>query len=227
MSLTESDSLVSQERARQIMGRNFFGIEEAIHHFKITPEPTELAALSFLEGEVPFSEEVLEFYKDTHILIAVFRLSILDIKDKIDLFENFRDHKEAFAKDRGKTSWYLVRKTSVPGSTSKSWNEQQAMLPKNEETLSAQVMAYTIIGHYLATGERLFDDVQVRTSSVDSGGHRVNVGPGHFSLHVNTWWDDGPHIHIGVSSSVRSRPHIPHFSSLREGLEQCLGVPEH
>ena len=37
-------------------------------------------------------------------------------------------------------------------------------------------MVYTIIGHYLATGERLFEHIYVRTSSVDSGGRRVGVG---------------------------------------------------
>ena len=50
----------SQKRAREIMGKNFFGVEEAIKHFGINPARQQLAALS----EIPFSEAVLEQSKD-------------------------------------------------------------------------------------------------------------------------------------------------------------------
>jgi len=59
----------SQKLAREIMGTNFFGIEEAIKHFGVNPSKQQLAALA----EVPFSEEVLRSAKDTHVLVAVFR----------------------------------------------------------------------------------------------------------------------------------------------------------
>ena len=76
----------SQKRAREIMGKNFFGVEEAIKHFGVNPTRQQLAALS----EIPFSEAVLEQSKDTHILVAVFPLSILEIRGKVErkLFYN-------------------------------------------------------------------------------------------------------------------------------------------
>jgi len=37
-------------------------------------------------------------------------------------------------------------------------------------------VVYTIIGHFLATGERLFEKVWVRCSDCDSDGYRVCVG---------------------------------------------------
>jgi hypothetical protein len=46
----------SQKRAREIMGRNTFGIEEAIRHFGVNPTRQQIAALS----EIPCSEETLE-----------------------------------------------------------------------------------------------------------------------------------------------------------------------
>jgi len=196
----------SQKRAREIMGRNFFGIEEAIKHFGVNPSRAQTATLS----EVPFTEETLESCKDTHILVAVFPMSILDIRGKVErkLFYSHEDswyNKEAFAKDRGEIGWSLVRKTPVPDSTSKTWGEQQALLDKSEETPSAQVMVYTIIGHYLATGERLFENVYVRTSSVDSGGSRVYISDfGQSGLHVYYWWDDGRDGSVGVSSARKS-----------------------
>ena len=196
----------SEKRAREIMGRNFFGIEEAIKHFGVNPSEAQTAALS----EVPFTEEVLEFCKDTHVLVAVFPMSILDIRGKVErtFFYSHEDswyNKESFARDKGEIGWRLVRENPVSDSTSKNWDEQQALLGKDEETPSAQVMVYTIIGHYLATGERLFENVYVRTSSVVSDGHRVRVGFfGQRGLFVVNWWDDGRFGGVGVSSARKS-----------------------
>ena len=196
----------NHKRAQEIMGRNYFGIEEAIRHFGVNPSRQQLAALS----EVPFTEATLEECKNTHILVAVFPLSILEIRGKVPgsqrLFYN-QDwyNRESFAKNRGKTEWHLVRKTPVDNSTSKTWNEQQALLAKNDEAPTARVMVYTIIGHYLATGERLFEQIYVRCSDVDSRGARVYVG-GFVShgLYVNYYWYDHRYDFIGVASARKS-----------------------
>ena len=166
-----------QKLAREIMGKNYFGIEEGAQYFGVKPTRTQLSALT----EVPLTEAELRECKDTHVLVAVFPLSVLEIRGKVErsLFYNREDawyNKQAFAKDKGEAHWQLVRKTPVENSTNKTWQDQQALLAKNEETPTAQVMTYTIIGHYLATGIRLFENVYVRCSDVDSGGSRVYVG---------------------------------------------------
>jgi hypothetical protein len=192
-----------QNRAREIMGKNFFGIEEAIKRFGLNPTRQQLAALS----EIPFSEGALEQSKDTHVLVAVFPLSILEIRGKVEqkLFYSHESawyNEESFAKERGKAGWQLVRKTPADNSFSKNWQEQQALLGKDEEAPSAQVMVYTIIGHYLATGERLFENIYVRTSSVDSDGSRVDVGSfDSEGLVVSGRWDDSRVGLLGVSSA--------------------------
>lgn len=166
----------SQERACEIMGKNFFGIREAVKRFRVNPTQEQLNALA----KIPFSEEVLEQAKDTHVLVAVFPLSIIKIRVKArELFclkEIAWWDDESFAKERGEVGWHLVRKTPIDKSTSRNWQEQQATLPKNDEVPTARVMVYTIIGHCLATGERLFKSGCVRTSSVDSGGYSIHVG---------------------------------------------------
>jgi len=193
----------SQKRAREIMGKSFFGIEEAIKHFGVNPTRQQLATLS----EIPFSEAVLEQSKDTHVLVAVFPLSILEVRGKVErkLFYSHEDawyNKQSFAKERGEVTWQLVRKTPVDNSTSKNWQEQQALLSKEDEVPTAQVMVYTIIGHYLATGERLFERIYVRTSSVDSVGLRVLVGYfGSGGLSVRSHWDAYRYAYLGVSSA--------------------------
>jgi hypothetical protein len=192
----------SQKRAREIMGKDFFGVEEAINHFGVNPSRQQLAALS----EIPFSEAALEQCKSTHVLVAVFPPSILYIRGKVQdkgLFYN-QDwyNKESFAKEHGEVSWQLVRKTPVDNSLSKDWQEQQALIGKDDEVPTAQVMVYTIIGHFLATGERLFEKVYVRTSSVRSDGSLVIVG--FFvaeGLDVRSRWDGYRNGYLGVSSA--------------------------
>lgn len=184
----------SQKLACEIMGKNFFGIEEAIKHFGINATKQQLAYLS----EVPFSEEVLTSCKDTHILVAVFPLSILDIRgivkkqsDQTLFYSQDWYDKEAFAKNKGEVGWQLVRKESIANSTSKTWNDQQALLSKDEETPTARIVVYTMIGHFLATGERLFEKIYVRCVDLHSDGYRVYVGRfDSKGLLVNGWYDD-------------------------------------
>ncbi len=194
-------------RAREIMGRNMFGVEEAIRHFGVNPSRQQIAGLS----EIPFSEATLEQCKETHVLVAVFPLSILEIRGKVAQGQRlFYDqdwyNKQAFAKEKGETEWKLVRKTPVDSSTSKTWPEQQALLATNEETPTARTMVYTIIGHFLATGERLFEKIYVRCSDVGSGGGRVYVGyfdSGGLSVYGDGWGDSRVGS-VGLSSARKS-----------------------
>lgn len=193
----------SQASARAIMGTNFFGIEEAIKHFGVNPSRRQLAVL----GEVPFSEDMLTACKDTHVLVAVFPISIVDIRGIVKKFpdqtlfynQDWYDG-EVFANDKGETGWQLVRKVPIANSTSKTWAEQQALLTSDEETPKAQVMVYTIIGFFLSTGERLFEKVYVRCVDLVSVGCRVCVGVfGAWGLRVGRWFYDGRHDRFGLS----------------------------
>ncbi len=173
-------SITSRKQARAIMGTNFFGLQEAIQHFGVSPSRRQLAALS----EVPFTEATLTECKDTHILVAVFPLSILDIRGKVGtklFYDRDWRNKDAFVRGRGKgvANWHLVRKTPVANSTSKTWDEQQALLAANEYVPTACTMTHTIIGHFLATGVRLFENIWVRCSDLVWNiwnNRRVSVG---------------------------------------------------
>ena len=195
----------SVKLAREIMGKNFFGIEEAIKHFGVNATKQQLAALA----EVPFSEEQLSSCKDTHVLVAVFPLSILDIRgiakkqsDRTLFYSQDWYDKQAFAKDKGEVGWQLVRKEPIANSTSKTWNDQQALLSKDEETPTARIVVYTMVGHFLATGERLFEKIYVRCVDLDSDGSHVRVG--YFDvtgLNVHNCWDDHRRDGLGLSAA--------------------------
>jgi len=193
----------SQKLAREIMGKNFFGIEEAIKHFGFN-------ATKYL-AEVPFSEEVLKSCKDTHVLVAISPLSILDIRgitgkleDQTLFYSQDWYDKQAFAKDKGEVGWHwqLVRKEPIANSTSKTWNDQQALLSKDEETPTARRLVYTMIGHFLATGERLFEKICVCCVDLDSDGYRVYVDFfGSDGLLINRRVLDRRHDDLGLSAA--------------------------
>ena len=196
----------SQKRAREIMGRNYFGVEEAVKHFAVSPTRQQLAVLS----EIPFTEATLNECQDTHVLVAVFPLSVLEIRGRVESKLFYRHdgawyNSQVFAMANGEVSWHLVRKTPVQNSTSKSWSEQQALLTQDEATPPARVMSYMIIGHYLAMGERLFRSLYVRCSDVDSNGFRVYVGYfGGSGLGVDGGWGVGRRSNLGLASSRKS-----------------------
>ncbi len=166
------------------MGKNFFGVEEAVRHFGVNPSAEQLAALS----RIQFPEARLSEVKNTHVLVAVLPLSILEVRGRVErsLFNKHEDawyNGEPFAKERGEAAWHLIPKT-----------------PVDSEKHPVQVMVYAIIGHYCATGERLFEHVYVRTSSVNSRGYLERVG--YFTA------ADGLHIPNTGMGTVLSIPAI-------------------
>ena len=195
----------NQKLARGIMKQNMFGIEEAIKFFGVNPSRQQLACLA----EIPFSEEVLKSVKDTHILVAVFPMSILDIRGRVerklfqkreDVWYNHNNYK--FSKDKGEIGWGLVCKTPVANSYGKNWDEQQALLSKEEETPSALIVVYTTVGHLLATGEFLFENLFVRTSSLATEDGHVDVGlSATRGLYVNGDLDSLRYHLLGLASA--------------------------
>ena len=121
-------------------------------------------------------------------------MALLDIrgacKDQGLFYNQDWYNKQAFAKEKGEVGWQLIRKTPVDDSTSKTWDEQNKLLSKEDEVPTVRAVAPTMIGHYKATSERLFEKVWVRCSDLDSGGYRVFVG--RFvaeGLYVYYFWD--------------------------------------
>lgn len=195
-----SDITLSQQQARKIMGKNFFGIGEALKYLGLHPSKQELDALD----KIPFTRNVLETCKDSHALVAVFPLSILAIRSlvasKLFYSGNPWYKNQAFAQEPGIARWLLVRKTPVPGSMDKNRDEQQALITKNKEVPTAQAMVYAIIAHFLATGERLFETTSVCCSDVDSIHHQVYVGFNHKGLCIGGIWRNDRYTSIGLSS---------------------------
>jgi len=209
--LTEHKKPMPEERemteqyAREIMGRNFLGTKEVEEHFgKLTPEQQEVLSI------IPFSEETLESCKDTHILVADIGLSIMDIKKLEKCKEMFCDQvwyeDHLFTNLTQQPSWRLIRKTPVKNSLDKNWKRQQALLDsQTEEVPLTRQVIYMMILRFLATGERLFETCFVCTNKVDLNSGHVYVGAfDEGGLSVQDWGNYILGSIIGVASARKA-----------------------
>lgn len=109
---------------------------------------------------------------------------------------------ETFANEQIPAGTWEVSLEPVKDSLSKNWDEQQELIGKDSEVPPAAVLAYAIFQHFKDTGERAFENVYVRTSSLDSGGDRVIVGSFDAKgLGVNDDWDYRRRSVLGVASA--------------------------
>lgn len=171
--------------AAKIMGKNFFGQEDACELFGVPLHHVRFGPTHF---GIPWSERTLDACKDTHLLAAACPLSMVDMH----WIEQIRTGntpsparfclpgtygREAFATQMGGFSWQLIRKNPVARSGDRGLSEQQELLLANEETPSARVLVYALLGYQLKTGERLFPlgRTAFRSSDTDSDGRSVCV----------------------------------------------------
>jgi hypothetical protein len=173
--LVNIEETEAQKSARQIMGRNFLGIPESCEHFSITPNRQFLEVL----GEIPFSEDVLRVCYHSHVLVADFGLSILQVRKRVDR-DLFYSHEDAqyndkdFANYREQPCWRLIRKDMVPGYDDPCYRKlsykelRSCLLTDKEEVPKPRQMVYAIILNYLATGERMFKYAYAITSTTES-----------------------------------------------------------
>ena len=208
----------SQIRAREIMGKNFLGIEEAIRHYSAAYTEEQLAALAEIRDEDGniITEAELEECKNTHLLVAGFPMTIVDIRKKapskkpekaFSSYKNARYNTQAFAtEEMVGLCWHLIRKTAAGGSFSKIYQNQTALLGPKDYVPRACDLVYAVILYFMVTGERLFANGYVRTATLDSVGLRVSVGFfGAGGLYVYCYWGDDPDGGVGLSSARKSK----------------------
>jgi hypothetical protein len=174
------DPATSHDAARAIMGNNFFGVEEAIKYLKVNPSRQALAYLA----EIPFTEEVLRSVQKTHVLVAVFPISLYDLRDvckkdgdPVSYWERWWlspegrhpwDQAALIGRAQCHIGWRLISKTPVEPPRERSW-WSKPFTAKEEEIFRAvpdmATVLYSIVAHYKATGERLFESCFVKCLS--------------------------------------------------------------
>ena len=213
---------VSCDAARAILGTNIWTVEDWQDVLGVSFVKAQLASV----GEFPWGEKILtsecpfnagKQVKDTHFAflgiekvdkdpLTILRMQHLFPATGQPRFYSYDDswykNQEFAKKQTCKLRWYLMLKEIVPGSESKTWDEQQSMLPPEYEVPEAVV---DVAKHLLCskkTGAPVNPDRYGRTSSLDSGGRRVVVGycdPK--GLGVSDSWDGRRYDHLGLSAS--------------------------
>jgi uncharacterized protein (TIGR02996 family) len=178
------------------------GVLDAERHFGARYTPAQWTALS----TIPWPDKVLRKCAGTHLLVAGYPLSILNLlerrPDRLWGNECPWYAAEMFARrKRVGLRWHLLRKVPRPGTTHKTFARQKALLPRNERVPRASEMVYALLLHQLVTGERLLPDTSVRCADLSSHGARLLVGP--FlpnGLYIGPEWHDRSDRPTGVAS---------------------------
>lgn len=190
------------EAAVQIMGaNNVHGPDQIMKRFGVRYTKEQLLQLA---DTFP-SEETLRACKDTHILVAGYPLTALEIRKRMK--KNFYGqdwyNNEDFArKTRVRLRWLVLRKTDVPNSRSKIYKEQLTLLGPDETNSIFCEVVYVMNIHFTEAGERLHESYYVRCQDVSSHGYRVDVGSfDQDGLDVSHAWGAYRNDGIGLAAS--------------------------
>lgn len=169
-----------EKRIKEIMGDDFFSIEDSIKYLGAKPTLAELYLLREKELK-KYSEEQLIECKGNCVLSTIFTISDMEIIERIDskLFDEQRWYKnDGFARSRGIVCCKLLKKQVQVDSREQVQvgAREQASWNKSEKRLTAQQMIYVMIGYYLKTGKRLFENTYVATWDIDLETRRVLAG---------------------------------------------------
>lgn len=196
--------LAVADKARAILPpTDVHGIDHVEQHFGVTYTEQQLISLV----DLPWPDEVLRECAGTHLLVAGFPLSILDLFDRQSdlLWEEERGWLERgpFGREvRVHPRWYLLRKEAVPGSLDeKTYRAQLPLLTPYEEVPHASELAHATVLHFRATGERLLGRYWLRCADESSPGYRASVGFFISDLHVVGRWDDNRMDCLGLASA--------------------------
>jgi hypothetical protein len=138
------------------------------------------------------------------MLGAVLPLSIVDMRDQFETERLFAgwpwSNVQPFANKKGRLGWQLIRKAPITKSTIGSRREQDTLLALDEVVLDAQVMVYAIIGHFKATGERLFEGGGVGCRDCDVDGNPVCVRSGKNDISIDRCFGTPSLLGVGSAS---------------------------
>lgn len=202
---------VSQRFAKTMMGNNFLGIDKAIEHLGASPSLQQNAQLS----EVPFSGDILHACRNSHALVAVLPLSIMNLKKikkvvKARLFypQDWYES-ESFARAKGVASWELIRIDPIDKSRNKSWDEQRKMVLQSEYILPARTLIYaTLLSFYATGGTWLLGKNSVRCSDkILDNQLTIGGGRGTPSIFVGSNGRDGDNLRSEALCIMTAKKH--------------------
>jgi hypothetical protein len=181
-------------------------------------------------GDFPWSDAILnsacpfnkgKMVRETHFAyvglestngesLTINQLQKLNPKATEPRFYSYEDSwyaKEQFAAEQQlELRWHLMLKEIVPGSESKTWDEQRTMLPPEYEVPTAVAETAKDLLIFKKLGVYVNGNRYARTASVGSDGYLVIVGDcGPRGVRVDDRWDDRRDSIFGVGASRKSK----------------------
>lgn len=214
----------AHREAREIMeaSASYFGIQEAIDTFDISPSRYELSRLA----KIPFSPKVLEALRPQgYVLTALFQRELhyllrgwcngyngcptystsVKFGQTPDGWQPVQKRIFEKIEPESRTGWHLVR-WSVPNSGGKTLAEQMALLQEGEERVPLRVLAYVQYGcafgrtdttYVSPTHSRAKEDVVYDAPIVEQLRYPVYLR-----------WHHTSNIELGFSHEEHKDPHI-------------------
>jgi hypothetical protein len=194
-------------QAQDIMGDNFLGLIEVFQCFgALTYEQVKAFE------KIPFSTDVLEKYSGTHLLVADIGLSMMGINRKRERNyywrgpDGFWFQTEGFASESSDACWRLIPKDVSRCSIDRRYEDQLSLLGDDEMIPTVRTLAYaTVLLHYLR-GERMWQNIYVRTGTVPEYDPTRRVSIGFFGkvLSVNgSHFDKYFYCDVGIAPEIK------------------------
>ncbi|MFH0814554.1 MAG: hypothetical protein V1902_00455 [Candidatus Falkowbacteria bacterium] len=196
-------------RAVTILGQDFISPMDIFLGMGMTYGTDQVAMLA----EMMPTEEVLKWLAANEYMLVAgppTAMSLLDIRaKKSELFYSKTDdawycqQEQKFVRDdKVGEGWLALRKTVVPRSANKTWEEQQKLLFAEERVPNAAEVAWGVITYKAVRNEFLLPLIYARTSSVSADGRRVSVGDfAAAGLHVAGYWGDLHSADLGLAGA--------------------------
>jgi hypothetical protein len=196
--------------AQHTMGQHFIGPDEAHTSMRVL-----FSGPKYVQ-KIPFSESSLRQYADTHILVLVPQISIIEMRRRVDpyLFWEYdaqiKAHrsmwydKYPFFHTAGRAEWCLLKKSVSPSTLYKMYSDQMANLAGVEYVPSVRVVAYTMLQYFLKTKERLFGRFYLQCSDRTKRGNRVAIGCFDTGgLDMDAWNDALRFGNVGLALAIK------------------------
>ncbi len=169
------------ELVRNILGEDFISPEDVMHSCKeITYSNEQLAHFS---KTVP-TQEILQWCRDNNfILIAGPNrpISLIEVREINNKY--FRRKEKAWYtnqkfsnEENVEPKWYMIRKYAAPYSTFKNWKEQELLISNDKFVPNAPEFVWAITIYRDLRGIYLFNEISIRTSSLDNDKDNVAIG---------------------------------------------------
>lgn len=203
LSITKTKNTYLIDRAKEVMGENFYGVEQIKKAFGIKVD----------EPRIPYTySELVQVEKEGYMLVLFLEKTAKEIEEitkdkykakgwKLFYNTNWYKNEKFFTKEKPVFGWKLVK--NRPDLVNLTYKEQTKKMNPDERVSFSEIVQLTALA-FLSRGEKMWESKYYWTSSCFSDGDLVGFGGADAGgACVNGWSPSYSSITLGASSSRR------------------------